>query len=274
MDSSGCARSGRADRSCRARAFAVPLRLRRTGHGPGPGRAECSRPRPDAPESGPASTRPATGSDRSRAGSIFACERRRSNPLSRRRSLGSDAASCAVRDGLLAVPATPTNSFGVAVTRARRPATPRASASLTVLARAGCAACRACAQTRSARGDGAGLRLPAPSFHARERVRSQGLLGGWSPVRAVSRAPSLAAALCEAVHRRKPCCLPSLSRLRCVWRRTRRDRPAGQQDYVGERALTASFHPSLEWCGTPVGVAPRRTSSAEGAPRAPRGQSP
>lgn len=125
-----------------------------------------------------------------------------------------------LRRGLLRVPGRaarrdgdPTTRLGVAVTRARRPATPRASASLTVLARAGCAACRACAQTRSARGDGAGLRLPAPSFHARERVRSHGLLGGWSPVRAVSRAPSLAAALCEAVHRRKPCCLPSLSRL-------------------------------------------------------------
>jgi len=156
-------------------------------------------PQPDSPGAGPAASSPADADAR--------------KPPSRRRPLGSDAASCAFRVGLLAVSATPTTRFGVADTRARRPATPRASASLTVLARAGCAACRACAQTRSARGDGAGLRLPAPSFHARERVRSQGLLGGWSPVRAVSRAPSLAAALCEAVHRRKPCCLPSLSRL-------------------------------------------------------------
>ena len=178
VDSSGCARSGHADRSCRARAFAFPLRLRRTGHGPGPGRAECSRPMPDSPESGPASARPATGLTRGRAGCIFACERRRSKPPSRRLPLGSDAASFAVRVGLLAVTATPTTAAGVAVTRARRPSVPRSSEPMTVLARAGCAACRACAQTRSARGDGAGLRLPAPSFHARERVRSHGLLGG------------------------------------------------------------------------------------------------
>ncbi len=82
--------------------------------------------------------------------------------------------------------------------------------------------------------------------------------------------------LCPARRRSlRPCARPSTDvnraacrlcpALRCVWRRTRRDRPAGQQDYVGERALTPSSHPSLACLG--VSPASRRASTTPKARR-------
>lgn len=184
----------------------------------GPGRAECSRPIPDSPEGGPASSRPASGTQpelddcirTTVATTLPQCGRADGPRFGRGLLRGPGRA--ARRSGSALVPSGRRAAAANGVRRAH-PVMPRVRAFLGN----GCAAGRASARTRSRRSRCRGL--PAGSDGAR-------------PLR-----PSM-----------RPYPRPSsdVNHTACrLFAAQARRRPAGRWIYAAERALTLSFTPAL-----------------------------
>jgi hypothetical protein len=286
-DSSGCARSG--GRTVPAGPWLSRFRCVFDGRGTvaGPGRAECSRPIPVSPVSGPASPRPATGI-RPGPGRLHL-----HRPL-RRRSLnavaptdgGSDVASCAVRDGLLA-----SRAFALVPSYLRASAANGGSPCSPPLCHVPGVPrerlrCRPGVRSNSVATGCASAGLPCAAGVPREafplRLRRTGHARAGPAPHGSGGSPPLHPSMRpypEPSTTVYPPAVPSRrrGRFRCVCdgRPSARRRPAVTGwVYGGDRALTSRFTPSLVWVGgrrrraAPDGV--RR----EGAARAPRCRQP
>jgi hypothetical protein len=135
----------------------------------GPGRAECSRPIPVSPDSGPASARPATGFDRRRDDCIFT-GRCVGAPSMRSRRRTAVQTWPPARSGTGCSPLGQLPSSRVASGLPRRPAVRRAhlrSPRVREFLGIGCAAGRACARTPSRRASLPRACRPRPACRAR-----------------------------------------------------------------------------------------------------------
>lgn len=243
----------------------------------GPGRAGCSRPIPDSPASGSASTRPATGFDRSRttasspagASALPRCGRADGRRFRRGRLRGPGRAArrSGTRPrpdfppgcrGYRGSPCSPRYAPGPGVPRDRLRCRPGVRSTSVAT---GCAAA----------GVPHGAGVPREAFPLRLVTDGTGSRGsGPARVRRCSPAASLDVAVCEAVHHRIP---PgrAVSAPPVASDDGRRRRPAVTGwVYGGDRALTSRFTPALVCAGSRRCRAAPDSVRREGAARAPR----